>query len=43
MTAENKNEADGKSEFSMIEELSKDYSRYLDVDASRQVRYTQVD
>ena len=37
MTAESHHESDTKSDLSMIDELTRDYSRYLEVDASKQV------
>ena len=37
MTAEFSLEIESKHENSIIEELASDYSRYLDVDASKQV------
>ena len=42
MTAEFSIETDSKSDISLIEELAKDYTRYLEVDASKQVNILSI-
>ena len=42
MTAELSIETDSKSDISLIEELAKDYTRYLEVDASKQVNILSI-